>query len=389
MSEINAPVASAALEAKAEVTNLVRDIKTFQDRIEAKMKLQDDRISMLDRKAAGRPALGAEAQNEAPHRKALAAYLRNGDEAGLRSLSVERKGLSTAVAADGGYLVDAETARRIGAVLRGAGALRSVATVVQVDGGSFEVLVDTGDLETGWIVEGAAPTETNAANFDKIAIPLHELAAMPRASQRLLDDTGFDIESWLADRIAEKFARAENAAFAVGDGVDKPRGFLTHPKASIDAWTWGTLGYVTTGAAGAFDATDPADALIELVYSLGAQYRANAVFVMNSKTAAAVRKMKDAEGRFLWAESLSVDQPPRLMGYPVVTVEEMPQIGADSFSIAFGDFRAGYTIAEKRDVRILRDPFSAKPNVQFFATARVGGDVTDFAAIRLLKFGTV
>jgi HK97 family phage major capsid protein len=388
MSDIREPAASAALEAKAEVTNLIRDLKTFQDKIEAKMKTQEDRISMLDRKSAGRPALGVEAHDAAPHRKALAAYLRNGDEAGLRSLSVERKGLSASVAAEGGYLVDAQTAQRIGGLMRGAGAIRNVATVVQIEGGSFEVLVDTGDLESGWIVEGAAPTETASASFEKISIPLHELAAMPRASQRLLDDSGFDIENWLADRIAEKFARAENAAFAVGDGVDKPRGFLTHPKVKADDWTWGSLGYVATGAAGDFDAVDPADALVELVYSLGAQYRANAVFVMNSKTAAAVRKMKDAEGRFLWAESLTAEQPARLMGYPVITVEEMPAIADGSFSVAFGDFGAGYTIAEKRDVRILRDPFSAKPNVQFFATARVGGDVTDFAAIRLLKFAT-
>ncbi|MFN3616250.1 MAG: phage major capsid protein, partial [Rubrimonas sp.] len=206
-----------------------------------------------------------------------------------------------------------------------------------------------------------------ATQFDKISIPLHELAAMPRASQRLLDDSAFDIEGWLAERIAEKFARAENAAFTNGDGVDKPRGFLTHPKVAAEAWTWGSLGYVATGANGRFDETDPADALVDLVYSLGAQYRPGAVFAMNSKTAGAVRKMKDADGRFLWSESLTVDQPARLMGYPVITVEDMPDMAPGAFAIAFGDFRAGYTIAERPDDRILRDPYSAKPNVQFFA----------------------
>lgn len=388
MTEITGatPSTAAALEVKTEVGNLIRDLKTFQDKIEAKMKTQDDRISMMDRKSAQRPGLATAAADDTPHRKALDAYLRVGDEAGLRGLSVERKGLTAAVAAEGGYLVDSQTAGRIASILKGAGSLRAVANVVQIEAGSFEVLVNTGDLDTGWIIEGAAPAETTATQFDKIAIPLHELAAMPRASQRLLDDSAFDIEGWLAERIAEKFGRAENAAFTNGDGVDKPRGFLSHPKVAADAWTWGSLGYIATGANGRFDETDPADSLVDLVYSLGAQYRTGAVFAMNSKTAGAVRKMKDAEGRFLWSESLTVDQPARLMGYPVVTVEDMPDIAPGAFAIAFGDFRAGYTVAERPDVRILRDPYSAKPNVQFFATARVGGDITDFAAIRLLKF---
>jgi HK97 family phage major capsid protein len=380
-----AALTPAAMEAKAEIGALVRDLKGFQERIEAKMKTHDDRIAMLDRKSAQRPAV-ATAADHAPHRKAIGDYLRHGDENGLRGLSVERKGLTTSVASEGGYLVDGQTAGRISNILRGAGSIRSVATIATVEAGVFEVLVDTGELETGWIVEGASPAETDATRIDKITIPLHELAAMPRASQRLLEDSAFDIEGWLAERIADKFARAENAAFTNGDGVDKPRGFLTHPQVPVANWAWGSLGYVATGAAGGFDATDPADAIVDLIYSLGAQYRGGAVFAMNSKTAGAVRKMKDAEGRFLWAESLSSDQPARLMGYPVVTVEDMPDIGPGAVAIAFGDFGAGYTIAEKSDVRILRDPYSAKPHVQFFASARVGGDVTDFAAIRLLKF---
>ena len=377
--------AAAALEAKAEFSGFIQDFKQFQERIESKMKVQDDRITLLDRKAGERRPLSAAAA-DAPHRKALGAYLRAGDEAGLRGLSVERKGLTTSVAAEGGYLVDEQTAARITTVMRGAGSIRSIANVVQVDAGAYEVLIDRGELETGWITETSPLVETQTAVFEKVSIPLHELSAMPRASQRLLDDSAFDIESWLADRIAEKFARAENAAFTLGDGVDKPRGFLNHPTAPVATAAWGQLGYVVTGTAGGFDAGDPADALVDLVYSLGARYRGNAVFAMNSRTAGAVRKMKDAEGRFLWTESLSSEQAPLLLGYRVATVEDMPDIAPDAFAIAFGDFQAGYTIAERRDIRILRDPYSAKPHVQFFATSRVGGDVTDFSAIRLLRF---
>ncbi len=141
-----------------------------------------------------------------------------------------------------------------------------------------------------------------------------------------------------------------------------------------------------TGTAGDFSASDPADAVVDLVYALGARYRANATFVMNSKTAGAVRKMKDADGRFLWSDGLAAGEPARLMGYPVLIAEDMPDIAAGAFAVAFGDFRAGYTVAERPDLRILRDPFSAKPHVLFYATKRIGGDVSDFAAIKLLKF---
>ncbi|MEM8699984.1 MAG: phage major capsid protein, partial [Pseudomonadota bacterium] len=149
---------------------------------------------------------------------------------------------------------------------------------------------------------------------------------------------------------------------------------------------WGNIGYVASGNSGDFDPNNPGDALVELIYSLGADYRANAAFVMNSKTAGEVRKMKDSQGRFLWIEGLSVDQPSRLIGYPVQIVEDMPDISSGSHAIAFGDFGHGYTIAERPDIRLLRDPFSARPNVLFFATKRVGGDVTDYAAIKTLRF---
>jgi HK97 family phage major capsid protein len=259
---------------------------------------------------------------------------------------------------------------------------------VTVEASAFDVLVDHTDIGSGWATETGAVAETGAPQVDRISIPLHELSALPKASQRLLDDSAFDVEGWLAQRIADKFSRAEAAAFVAGDGADKPTGFLSYDKVANGAWAWGKLGYVATGAAGDFSSIDPADAVVDLVYSLGARYRANGTFVMNSKTAGAVRKMKDADGRFLWSDGLAAGEPARLMGYPVLIAEDMPDIAADAFAIAFGDFRAGYTVAERPDLRILRDPFSAKPHVLFYATKRIGGDVSDFAAIKLLKFAT-
>jgi HK97 family phage major capsid protein len=250
---------------------------------------------------------------------------------------------------------------------------------------SFDVLVDRSEVGSGWATEVAATAETATPLIERIAIKLHELSAMPKASQRLLDDSAFDVEGWLAGKIATRFIRAEAAAFVSGDGIDKPKGFLTAPKVANGTWTWGNLGYVPTGAAADFAPTNSVDCIINLVYALGADYRANASFVMNSKTAGAVRKMKDADGRFMWSDGLAAGEPARRMGYPVLVCEDMPDIAANAHAIAFGDFNAGYTIAERPDLRILRDPFSAKPNVLFYASKRVGGDVTDFAAIKLLK----
>ncbi len=388
-TETKAQGLGPAAEVKTALAGFMSEIKSFQDEIHTELEQQKERLTMLDRKSTsfGRPHLAANADLDAPHKKAFEAYLRSGDDDGLRGLDLEGKAMSTAVAADGGYLVDPETASIIAGTLTGAGSLRRVANVVNVESTAYDVLIDEGNLGSGWADETVATTETTTPTIDRISIPLHELAAMPKISQRLLDDSAFDIEAWMASRIADKFAQAEAAGFITGNGVNKPTGILNHTAVADATWTWGNIGYIATGTAGDFDPTNPGDAIVDLVYALGARYRANGSFLMNSKTAGAVRKLKDSNGRFLWSDGLAAGEPSRLMGYGVVIAEDMPDIAADSMSIAFGDFAAGYTIAERPDTRILRDPFSAKPNVLFYATKRVGGDVSDFAAIKLLKFG--
>jgi len=381
--------ASPATEVKTALAGFLSDFNSFQADIAARIQKQEDRLTMIDRKqmtTARRPVLSQGVEIDAPHKKAFAAYLRSGDDDGLRGLQLEEKALSTAVAADGGYLVDPATAETIAGVLRNASSIRAISNVVQVEATAFDVLIDHTDIGAGWANETVATVETGTPLVDRISIPLHELSALPKASQRLLDDSAFNVEEWLAARIADKFARSEGAAFVSGDGIDKPTGFLNYAAVADNLWAWGNLGYVATGAAGDFNATNQADAIVDLVYALGARYRANATFVMNSKTAGAVRKMKDVDGRFLWSDGLSASEPARLMGYPVLIAEDMPDIALNATAIAFGDFGAGYTVAERPDLRILRDPFSAKPNVLFYATKRVGGDVSDFAAIKLLKF---
>ncbi|MGR3500997.1 phage major capsid protein [Pseudaestuariivita sp.] len=373
-------------EVKTAVTDFICDFNAFQSDIHMQLKEQDSRMTQMDRKmtAHRRPALAGATDFEAPHQKAFGAYLRTGEDDGLRGVELEGKSMTTAINSDGGYLVDPMTSEAVKGALSSQASLRAIATVVNVEATSYDVLVDHTDLGAGWADEVTATAETGTPQIDRIVIPLHELSALPKASQRLLDDAAFDIEGWLAARIADKFARTEASAFVVGDGAGKPRGFLNHAAVDQDIWTWGNLGYVPTGVDGDFDG---ADSIVDLVYALGAAYRANATFVMNSRTAGAVRKLKDNDGRFLWSDGLAAGEPARLMGYPVVIAEDMPDIGSDATAIAFGDFAAGYTIAERPDLRVLRDPFSAKPNVLFYATKRVGGDVSDFAAIKLLKFG--
>ncbi|MBZ4024034.1 phage major capsid protein [Rhodobacter sp. TJ_12] len=378
-----------ARDVRSALAGFVQEVKGLHDELRTRMQQQEERVTMLQTKTlTGRPALATAAQDEAPHHKAFGAYLRAGEDEGLRGLALEGKALNTAVAAEGGYLVDPQTSETIHGVLRATASIRQIASVVNVEASSFDVLVDHTEMGTGWATETASLTETATPQIDRITIPLHELSALPKASQRLLDDSAFDIETWLAHRIADKFARAEAAAFISGDGVDKPTGFLTHPTVANGLWAWGSLGYMATGADGDFAAVNAADAIVDLVYALGAEYRANASFVMNSKTAGAVRKMKDADGRFLWSDGLAAGEPARLMGYPVLIAEDMPDIASGTYAVAFGDFAKGYTIAERPDLRVLRDPFSAKPHVLFYASKRVGGDVSDFAAIKLLKFAT-
>jgi HK97 family phage major capsid protein len=378
---------SPVQDLKLAITDFVSEFKQFSNGVHAKLQQQEDRMTKYDRKSlmASRPALSGADMIEAPHQKAFAAYLRSGEDEGLRDLPLEGKAMSTAVAADGGYLVDPQTSDTIKSALTATASIRAIASIVTVESTSYDVLIDHTEMGSGWANEAANLSESATPQIDRITIPVNELSAMPKISQRLLDDSAFDIEGWLAGRIADKFARSEASAFVNGDGVDKPKGFLDYPTVDEMIWTWGNIGYVVTGTAGAIDDGDP---IIELVYALGAEYRANATFVMNSKTAGTVRKLKDADGRFLWSDGLSQGEPARLMGYPVLIAEDMPDVGTDTTPIAFGDFANGYTIAERPDVRVLRDPFSAKPHVLFYATKRVGGAVSDFNAIKLLKFGT-
>lgn len=334
--------------------------------------------------AAGRPALGGAKADGDPARVAFVdGYLRKGLETG-----VELKAVSGASSAEGGYAVPREIDAVIDSTLKTISPIRAIANIVKVGSSGYRKLVTSGGAESGWVAETAGRPETDTPAFNEIAPPMGDLYANPAASQAMLDDAMFDVESWLADEVSREFARAEGAAFVSGNGTNKPKGFLsgtiTNEADSVRAF--GSIQYVASGAAGAFAASNPENKLIDLVHALRAPYRQGAVFVMNSATLAAIRKFKTSDGAFLWQPSLGEGRPDTLLGYPVVEAGDMPDVAANSFSIAFGNFKAGYLIAERAETQILRDPFTNKPFVHFYAVKRVGGAVTNSEAIKVMKF---
>ena len=355
-------------------------VKGEVDAIRSETATMRERIERLAR-SGSRPSLGG-GEGKAPETKSFVdQYLRRGLETGIKSFTA-------ATGADGGFAVPREIDALIARTLADISPIRSIAQVVQTGTAGYRKLVTTGGTPSGWVSEVAARPETDTPAFAEIAPPTGELYANPAASQAMLDDAAFDVESWLAGEIAEEFARAEGAAFVNGTGTNQPRGFLNGTPTTQDdaARAFGVLQYVAAGADGNFASTAPEDRLVDLVHALRPAYRQGASFVMNSSTLARIRKMKSDDGAFLWQPSLAAGQPATLLGYPVVEAEDMPDIASNSLSIAFGNFRAGYLIAERSATTILRDPFTNKPFVHFYATRRIGGQVMNAQAIKLMKF---
>ncbi|MDC7787583.1 phage major capsid protein [Rhodoplanes sp. TEM] len=355
-------------------------------RIDATLIEHQRRVDELALKGA-RPAFGRDAADEPAgreHKAAFDAYVRKGDATGL--LAVERKALSVGAAPDGGYLVPPEVEHEIGRRLADVSPIRAIAGSRTVSASVYKKPFMTAGPTVGWIGETEARPQTATPALAELSFPTMELYAMPAATATLLDDAMVDIEAWLASEVDQAFAEQEGAAFVSGDGVNKPKGFLAYPTVANAAWSWGSIGVVASGAAGAFPASHPADVLIDLADALRAGYRRNAVFVMNRRTESTVRKFKDSTGQYLWSPGLAAGQPATLLGHPVVVDDAMPDIAAGALAIAFGDFRRGYLVVDRAGVRVLRDPYSAKPYVLFYTTKRVGGGVQDFDAIKLLKF---
>jgi HK97 family phage major capsid protein len=359
-------------------------------RLDSVIGTQAQRLDAIELKQA-RPALGSEKSN-APqastpaleHKAAFEAYVRSGESGNLRAL--ESKALSVGSNPDGGFVVPPEIERQIGERLFAISPIRSLSSQRTISSNVYKKPMMTAGPGAGWVGETDVRPQTATPTLDELSFPAMELYAMPAATQTLLEDAAVNIDEWLAQEVEKVFATQEGAAFVSGDGNNKPKGFLSYTTVANSSWTWGNIGYIASGVAGAFPVTSQSDVLIDLIYAVKAGYRQNAVFVMNRKTQSVIRKFKDTTGTYLWQPPATPGSRASLMGFPLFDVEDMPDVSAGSLSVAFGDFARGYLVVDRAGVTVLRDPYTAKPYVLFYTTKRVGGGVQDFDAIKVMKF---
>lgn len=322
----------------------------------------------------------------APYRPNFEKSLDSGNKADFVSYAKSgKKALTSSDDNSGSYLIPSMIVDRIQSGLRQTPCMRSLAKITTITNDYLEVLLDKENGEAGWVSEVSERLDTESPELNRLQISVHEMYAKPRVSQKLLDDSHVDIEQWLSQKIADKFSVMENLAFIQGDGEGKPKGFLSYPKTSFGTGSWGKIEEIATGVDGGLS---DADILLKTVGSLKAQYLTGAVWLISRGALTSIRCLKDGiTGRHLWQPILTGEHSATLLGFPVVVSDDMPSMipGQVSTSIAFGNFYYGYQIVDRSDMHILRDPFSAKPYVEFYTTKRVGGDVVDFDAIKVIS----
>lgn len=386
---INAALDQLKADVNAELVKLKRpaidptDKKAAQGL--AEFKAMAERASVAVRFKDDAEALDAMNRYKAASNR----YLRVGRDALTPD---ELKELSVGTATEGGYLVMPERSNRIITKIFETTPFRQIAGQVSVGTNRLTLPIDRDEAGSGgWVGEQTPRTESTTPAIGELDIDVHEQYAQPQITQNMIDDSSIDIEAWLDMKVADKLARTENTAFITGNGVRQPYGILSYPVANTaDASrAFGTLEYVFTGASGAFASSNPADKILDLIYALKPGYRQGAVFLGARRTIAAVRKLKDGQGNYLagprLADGAFVES---IFGFGVVEGEDMPAIAADSYSLAFGNFREGYLIVDRSGIRQLRDPLTTKGKVKIYSVKRSGGAIINTDAIKLLKFGT-
>ena len=398
--------AGIPLEAVVTHAEMMRAFDAFKETNDARLierrsadVLLDEKLARVDRAIDGygrrldeimlksvRPSIGRERRREGSleHKVAFDAYVRSGESGNLRTL--ESKALSVGSNPDGGFLVPPEIETQIGQRLIAISPIRSIAGIRAISSSVYKKPFMTTGPAVGWVGETDARIQTSSPTLDELSFSAMELYAMPAATATLLEDSAVNIDEWLTQEVDQVFAAQEGTAFVTGDGDSKPKGFLSYNTVPNTSWAWGNIGYIASGTSGGFPPLNPSDLFVDLIYAVNAGYRQNGVFVMNRKTQSTIRKFKDSTGNYLWQPPAIAGGRATLMTFPVVEAEDMPDIGANSLSIAFGDFYRGYLVVDRAGITVLRDPYTAKPYVLFYTTKRVGGGVQDFDAIKLLKF---
>ncbi|MBL4665020.1 MAG: phage major capsid protein [Nitrospinaceae bacterium] len=359
------PVLEKQVDSIAKEIQSLTEVKERIERVETKLN---------------RPGMALDENDKYdPHsharKQAVVHYLRKGE--GLLSAE-EVKLLSSDSDPDGGYWMTPEISERAVQKVFETSPMRKLATVETISTDALEIPEDLNEADSGWTSERAARPETNTPQIGVRRIPVHELYAMPKATQTLLDDSRIDVETWLSMKIAEKMSRIENASFINGDGTGKPRGILTYTAGMTNP---GEVQQINSGNSSSLTA----DGLRTLFYALKSPYIPNAKWLMSRSAIEEVSKLKDSSGSYIWQPGFQEGEPQTLLGHAIERMEDMPQVAANSLSVAFGDFSQAYTIVDRMGLRVLRDPFSSKPFVLFYTTKRTGGDVANFEAFAIQK----
>ncbi len=360
----------AVLTDKVERIN--DDVARLQDKLD-KMHIAMKRSAM----ALSTPEAAYDAHE---YKQAFMSYVRKGQDDDLHTLAT--KALSVSTPDDGGHFVPKIISDTLSQYIFSISPMRQLATTMTVTTDALDMVVDFQEPAVAWVAETAARNETNTPQIKNVKITAHELYAEPRCTQKLLDDAQFDVESWLIQKIADKMAREENAAFIAGDGTGKPKGITTYTVGT----SYGQIEAYKTGVNGAWPASNPADLLITTYLGLKAEYAQDAAWLMNRAVLSGIRKFKTQDNNYLWTPTLEVGKPAHLLGFPVYIADDMPALGTGSLSVAFGNFKAAYTIVDRFGLRLLRDPYTTKPYVKFYASKRVGGEVTNFEALKFVQF---
>ncbi len=358
----------------------------------AQLKLKSTRPAGPTEKPRG-GTFSQKSQLHALQRKAALNYLKTGETTymGHSLRELEQKTMQTLVNADGGYFVHPEENQGpIERYLSEAVDMRALATVRPISMASYKTPFNLGGAGTGWVGENETRPETSTPKLAEMEFPAMELYAMPAATQQILEDSSISIEQWLADEVGIAFAEAEGSAFISGNGNKKPNGILSpgYTFVANASWAHEKVGYVVTGVSGDLHGTTPYDNILDLTGALKKGYRANAQFLASRASLNKVRKIKDTTNQYIWQPAARDGTPASLDGYPYTEVEEMPAFAANSYPIAFGDFKRAYLIVDRIGVSVLRDPYTSKPYVLFYTRKRVGGGVQNFEAYKVLKAGT-
>lgn len=399
------PVFAMAGEPAADIAGLACMFEGHHATVQSRL---DNITTELDRINATQAALrvtggGAPADGLRNELNAVAKFFRKkGDDSDLTSLHVDavsalaaiNNQMSVGSDPDGGYFVLPALSTTMTKKLWDVTAMRRLARVETISAGDrWEEPIDNDQVGSGWVAETESRPSTGSPKIGMLSVPLHEIYAMPPVTQALLDMVGFDLGSWLLNKIIDKFGRDEGTGFLAGDGVGKPRGLLSYPTstAADDTRPWGTVQYMPTGASGAFKTgstpPDGGDCLRDLTWKLRGPYRQGASWLMNSNTISQIDKMKNTQGDYIFRPSMTAGAPSSLLGYPVeIDDVAMPDIAANSFSIAFGNFQKAYVIVDRIGIKLLVDPFSSKPLVLYYAYKRVGGALNNSEAVKFLKF---